>query len=125
MLADRYVKVILTIIAVELLWLGVRDAAPPVLAQPQPQAVVITGFRVAQGEYSAIPVAVVGGAQTPAGGLQLPNTEPLGVRVTQPIHAEVKQPLTVNIGNQPITVQTGATPLAVDAVTKAGARPGM
>ena len=40
---DRYVKIILTIIAVELLWIGLKDGATPVVAQAQraPTSVVI------------------------------------------------------------------------------------
>ena len=37
MAVDRYVKVVLTIIALELFWIGVKDPAPPVAAQAQPR----------------------------------------------------------------------------------------
>ena len=30
---DRYVKVVLTVIAIELFWIGIKDTAPPVSAQ--------------------------------------------------------------------------------------------
>ena len=33
MKTDRYLRIILTIIAVELLWLGIRDLTPTVSAQ--------------------------------------------------------------------------------------------
>ena len=116
MAADRYLKVILTVIALELFWLGVRETAPPVLAQQTPQPVVITGFRVGSQDYAMLPVAVVGGTRWTPYGREIPQIEPLGVRVTQPIQAEIKQP---------ITVQTGTKPLIVDAIAKAGVRPGM
>jgi len=53
MQVDRYVKIILTVIALELLWIGVRDVAPPVSAQAPapaaaaaPTAVVIRGIDI-------------------------------------------------------------------------------
>jgi hypothetical protein len=59
--ADRYLKVILTVIAIELLWIGVRDMAPPVAAQGAGR-VVIAGIDLA--DDAALPVAVVGSYET-------------------------------------------------------------
>jgi hypothetical protein len=86
MVADRYVKVILTIIALELLWLGVREGATPAHAQqkPAPQEVVIVR-----------------------------SLEPLVVRVPDPIVAQVREAVSVN---QPLTVRTGGEPLVVDVM---------
>ncbi|MGH9347477.1 MAG: hypothetical protein ACRD26_09455 [Vicinamibacterales bacterium] len=124
--ADRYLKCILTIIALELLWLGVRDASPPVMAQPAPAPVVVTGFRIGGQEYTTLPVAVVGGVQPLPGVRELPGIEPLRVRVPESLQVDTRQPLRVQVGNQPITVQTGTKPLLVDAVpAKPGARPGL
>ena len=60
---DRYVKIILTIIAAELLWIGLKDGATPVVAQAQraPTSVVITGIELSGPEAGFLPVAVVGG----------------------------------------------------------------
>ena len=60
---DRYVKTILTIIALELLWIGLKDGAPPVVAQAQVAAtpVIIRGIDMAGPESGFLPVAVVGG----------------------------------------------------------------
>ena len=102
MTADRYLKVILTIIACELLWLGVRDMAPPVSAQQAPAPVVIAGFQLNPGD------------------------PPLKVALASPIRLEPNQPVTVQVTNQPLTVQTGSTPLTVQSVpAKGGARPGV
>ena len=128
MIADRYVKIVLTVIALELLWLGVREGTPPVSAQQAPQRVVITGFQVGMQTYSAIPVAVVGGVKSvpPSLTSDLPNIEPLRVRITDPVLADIKQPVTVQTGNQPLTVQTGNKPILVDVVpAKPGLRPGL
>ena len=59
---DRYVKIILTVIAVELLWIGLKDGATPVVAQAQraPTPVVITGIELSGPEAGFLPVAVVG-----------------------------------------------------------------
>ena len=57
---DRYVKIVLTIIAVELLWIGLKDGAPAVVAQAQPQGVVIRGIDISGPEAGFLPVAVVG-----------------------------------------------------------------
>lgn len=125
MTADRYIKIVLTVIALELFWLGVREAAPPAHAQQEPTAVVITGIRIGPNEYSTLPVAVMGGTRSLPFGRELPNMQPLEVRMTQPIQAEIKQPITVETGTKPLIVQTGTKPLVVDAIAKAGARPGM
>jgi hypothetical protein len=36
---DRYTKIVLTVIAIELLWLGLKTTAPPVEAQAAPTRV--------------------------------------------------------------------------------------
>ena len=41
MKTDRYLRIILTIIAIELLWLGLNDTAPGVSAQAAPARVII------------------------------------------------------------------------------------
>ena len=128
MSADRYLRFILTIIAVELLWLGVRDAAPPALAQqkPEPTAVVITGIRIGGRDYTTLPVAFAGSIRpnTIPSHRELPNLLPPSVRLSDPIQIDARQPVGVMIANQPVTVQTGAKPLAVDAIFKTGSAPG-
>ncbi len=128
MSADRYLRFILTIIAVELLWLGMRDAAAPALAQqkPEPTPVVITGIRIGSQEYTTLPVAIAGSIRPNAipSHRELPNLQPASVRVSDPVQIDTRQPFGVTIANQPVTVQTGAKPLSVDAIFKTGSAPG-
>ena len=113
MRTDRYLRFILTVIALELLWLGVRHGTPPVLAQPQPQLeklerVVIAGFQIGKEVYTTLPVAVVGSVSRPLpAGRELPFIEPLRVHVAGPVQ-----------------VETGSKPLVVDAIFKTGPVPG-
>jgi hypothetical protein len=127
-MSDRYLRFILTMIAVELLWLGMRDTAAPALAQqkPEPTEVVITGVRIGKQEYTTLPVAVAGSIRPhsiPA-YRELPNLQAATVRVSDPIVIDTRQPLGITIANQPVTVQTGVKPLAVDAIFKTGSAPG-
>ena len=79
MAVDRYVKVVLTIIALELFWIGVKDLAPPVTAQsqPAPTQVVIRGIQLAPSSNDYLPVGVVG--------------QPVRVDVTRPVKVETAQ----------------------------------
>ena len=115
MAADRYVKFILTVIALELLWLGAREAAPPVQAQPAPMPVVVTGFRFGGQDFNTVPVAVVGGLRANP-GRELPGVETLRVAFAEPVRLDTKEP---------VTVRTGVNPLIVEVVpAKPSARPG-
>jgi hypothetical protein len=64
MRADRYLKVILTIIAVELGWIAVQHTGTAVSAQqtPTPTPVVITGIEL-QERTDFLPVSVLGQAR--------------------------------------------------------------
>jgi hypothetical protein len=127
MSADRYLRVVLTVIAVELLWLGIRDTAPPAHAQQAPQSVVITGIRIGKQDYTTLPVAIVGSVRPDSIALshELPGVQPLSTRVSDVVQVETRQPMAVQIANQPLTIQSGATPVVVDVVpAKPGLRPG-
>ena len=63
MKTDRYLKAILTLIAIELGWLAFNQAATPVTAQAA-TPVVITGIALPTGR-GYIPVGVVGQARLP------------------------------------------------------------
>jgi hypothetical protein len=82
--ADRYLKVILTIIAIELLWIGVRDLAPPVAAQTAGR-VVIAGVDLADDAF--LPVGVVGSYENVPFQLRYrPNpVRPLTTRIDGPV----------------------------------------
>ena len=57
--ADRYLKVILSIIAIELLWIGVNQTAPAVSAQGAVTPVVIRGIELTGGD-GFLPVGIAG-----------------------------------------------------------------
>ena len=123
MSADRYLRVILTIVAVELAWIGIKDSAPPVLAQPAPTAVVITGIEL-RGEASYLPVGVVGGFRQIPIPMQR-ALEPLAVKVEadRPLKVEADRPLRIeSVGPMrvdvvgPVIVETDNRPLKVEQV---------
>ena len=59
MRADRYLKIILTIIAAELGWIALTHGATPVRAQQEAAPVVITGIQLRDsGDF--LPVGVIG-----------------------------------------------------------------
>ena len=68
MRADRYLKIILTIIAIELGWIAFTQTGTPVSAQQSATPVVITGIDL---ERSAdyLPVSVLGQPRNVPGGL--------------------------------------------------------
>ena len=113
MKTDRYVKVILTIIAIELAWLGFHQTATPVTAQAQATPVVITGVEMGANR-GFLPVGVVGQAFVPDRTLRPVDMNIRNERVTvavghvldvRPIGAikiEADRPLLVeNVGARP------------------------
>jgi hypothetical protein len=110
---DRYVKVILTLIAVELLWLGLKDSAPVAWAQNEPTPVVITGVRIEPMDRAYLPVVVLGGARDfhPA---TRSAVQPLRVQVAEPVHVEARPPLKVEL-DRPIKIEADQ-PLKVESV---------
>ena len=88
MAVDRFVKIILTIIALELFWIGLKDTATPVVAQGQLTPVIIRGVQLPAGSNDYLPVGVVG--------------QPVRVGVTGAVKVETDRPLKVeNIGYTP------------------------
>jgi hypothetical protein len=78
---DRYVKVVLTVIALELLWLSVGGSSPPVSAQPAPIPVIITGIRLEPSPEVTLPVSVHGMVTVAApAALKIWTDEPLPVK---------------------------------------------
>jgi hypothetical protein len=85
---DRFVKTILTIIALELFWIGLKDTAPPVAAQAQLTPVVIRSIQIPAGSNDFLPVGLVG--------------QPVRVEVQRPVKIEADQPIKVeNVGYTP------------------------
>jgi len=117
MRADYYLKVILTIIAIELGWIGLKEFAVPVTAQASGTPVVITGIQLDPNDGTNLPVVVLGSARQVPPPLT-PTVERLVTRLTVPA-----QPLKVEI-DRPVKVEADK-PLRVDQVRYTpGARPG-
>ena len=88
MAVDRFVKTILTIIALELFWIGIKDTATPVVAQGQLTPVIIRGVQMPAGSNDYLPVGVVG--------------QPVRVGVTGTVAISSDRPLKVeNVGYMP------------------------
>jgi len=103
MRADRYLTGVLTVIALELFWLGIKDLAVPVSAQSAPTRVVIAGVEMDTAAY--LPVAVVGNVRTIPVPLR-PTIEPLAVRVGSPVQIDTEQrPLKIE-ADHPLKVET-------------------
>jgi hypothetical protein len=116
MTADRYVKIILTIIAIELGWLALTQHATPVAAQAQQAAtpVVLTGIDLVD-RRDFLPVGVLGqvrGAARPD-FTTLDTTvrnEPLRVSVPLPLDVRTVSPIRID-SDRPIKVENvGYTP---------------
>lgn len=84
-MSDRYLRVILTVIAIELGWIGLKGTATPVLAQQSaaPARVVISGIDV-----TSVPVRTVGTVNVAA-------DRPIRIEATRPLKVEADRPLPV------------------------------
>jgi hypothetical protein len=94
-MADRYLKVILTLIAVELAWIGVSQSARPLSAQAGMTPVVIRGIEIGD-QRAYLPVGIVGAYQ------RVPDTL---TRTLNPVVANIdtSRPLPIQM---PVTVRT-------------------
>ena len=95
MAADRYLKAVLTIIAVELGWIALIQTATPVVAQQDATPVVITAVDLRE-RNQYLPVAVLG--QVRDVPVQLARSfQPLAVEVrnSQPIRTSLPTPVDV------------------------------
>jgi hypothetical protein len=114
---DRYVKFILTVIALELLWMGLKDTASPVAAQAQraPTPVVITGVELSGPEAGLLPVAVVGSyRRIPAAAREAVGPLTTDVTAERALRVETERPLDVTVQG---TVRVMAErPLRVESV---------
>jgi hypothetical protein len=108
MTSDRYLKAILTVIALELLWIGIKDGAPAVSAQPAVTPVVIHGVQMDTEARGSLPITIR--------GLQL-DTETRGtlpVSSPRPLRIESLRPLKIE-ADRPIKIETDG-PLSVESV---------
>ena len=99
---DRYLKVILTVIAIELLWLGVRDMGTHVSAQatPAPMAVVIKGVDIADSARdpvrNSIPVYSPRALKVETDrAIPVIGAAPLKVEIDRPVKVEADRPLLI------------------------------
>lgn len=114
--ADRYLKAMLTVIAMELGWIALTPSAPAVSAQATATPVVITGIELKEPGF--LPVGVMGQMRTVparlAASFQPIDTMvrnervavsvpvPVDVRTVGPIKIEADKPLKVeNVGYTP------------------------
>jgi hypothetical protein len=96
MAVDRYVKTILTIIALELFWIGIKDTAPPVIAQAALTPVVIRGIQLPPRSEEYLPVGIVGQP------LRVDTVRPVKIEADRPIKIEADRALKVeNVGYTP------------------------
>jgi hypothetical protein len=118
MRADRYLKVILTIIAIELGWIALTHSGSPVSAQQAaaPTPVVITGVELRESD-DFLPVAVLGQVRTRAASFQpvdmmIRNERERAVPVSLPSPLEVRTINAIRIdSDRPIKVENvGYTP---------------
>jgi hypothetical protein len=101
--ADRYLKIILTIIAVELLWIGLKSTAVPVAAQADATPVVIRGIEIDGAGGAFLPVAVVGSYRD----------APRGVRTIEKLTTRVEG-ITMGAGDRALKIETDR-PLKIES----------
>ena len=116
MRVDNYTRGVLTVIALCLLYLCARQAAPPVAAQGAPTNVVITGIALEKGGGAILPVGLVGEMRarsdggftaTPVQPVQVRISDPVEIRTTTPLKVEADQPLPVRAIREPGTQRPG------------------
>jgi magnesium-transporting ATPase (P-type) len=122
--ADRYLKAVLTVIALELGWLAINGASVPLSAQrgPAPQPVVIRGIDLAGANVpNTLPVTLTGNNALVPVTLTSSNTV---VRVMTDRPLQIEQPLIVH-NDRPLVVETGSRPLLIQSTpATSSARPG-
>jgi hypothetical protein len=96
MTVDRYVKTVLTIIALELFWIGIKDTATPVAAQAQLTGVVIRGIQLPPRSEEYLPVGIVG--------------QPVRIDAVRPIKIESDRPLKIEADRALKVENVGYTP---------------
>ncbi len=107
-MSDRYLKIVLTVIAVELFWLGVKDIGTPVAAQAT-TPVIIRGVELPKGVM--VPIQ----AMTP---VSVVAERPLAVSLDGPVQL-TERPLSVSV-DTPLRIQgpveiTATKPIPTEA----------
>ena len=112
---DRYLKIVLTVIALELFWIGARDMSVPVAAQAEATRVIVTGVDIGAGgaPRGALPVMVR--ASDAALRVQADSPEkPLRMEAVRPVTIQGDRPLAVSL-DRPVKVEAD-TPLKVEQI---------
>jgi len=108
MTVDRYTKLILTVIALELGWIAINGTGVPVLAQrSEAMPVIIRGVEGPPGKQPLIPVTVMGSTI-----LRVESERPLEVIASRPFKIEADRPIPVETGNEPLLIRTVSDPPA-------------
>jgi hypothetical protein len=111
MTADRYTKLVLTIIALELGWIAIGTLGVPVSAQRnapvaaqrgEPTPVIIRGV-----EGSLLPVTLVESSAT----IRVTPDRPL--EIAQPVKIEADRPIPVETSGEPLLIRTISDPPAI------------
>jgi hypothetical protein len=109
MTVDRYTKLLLTVIALELGWIALGGVGAPVSAQRnEPTPVVIRGVEGTPGKEVFIPVTVVGSTI-----MRVESARPLEIIAPQPVKIEADRPIPVETGNEPLLIRTVSDPPAL------------
>jgi hypothetical protein len=124
MSADRYLKVILTVIALELGWIALKDTAVPVSAQrgqqAEPMPVVIRGLDLP----CTGPASYVNCRETFLPVVITQANPPLRVTADPPLQVDARGLIRIR-AEQPIVVETREKPLLIQSVPAGtAARPG-
>ena len=107
MKVDRYTKLLLTIIALELGWIAISNAGVQgSAARNEPTPVIIRGVEGAPGKEVLIPVTLVGAP------VRVEAARPLEVVSAQPLKIEADRPIPVETGNEPLLIKTVSDPPA-------------
>jgi len=115
-MADRYLRIVLTVIAIELAWIGLRDTSVHVSAQ----------------QNERLTPVVIRGIEIPCDGSPNCRENSLPVRANSPIRIVADGPLPVDARgivrirtDQPMIVETRERPLLIQSVPAGTApRPG-
>lgn len=93
-MTDRYIKIVLTVIAVELLWLGVRDLGTPVSAQG---AAALTPVVIRAIDLDAKSMGSLPAGLAATGAIPMVAAQALAVQAAAPLPVAAAAPLPVSV----------------------------
>ena len=124
MILDNYSRAVLTVIALCLVYLCVRDLAPPAHAQNEPTRVIVTGVALEHGTTrDVLPVGIVGEMRVADGAFSVLPARAVQVRVEHPVEIRTVKPIRIE-ADRPLKIEADR-PLPVRAIREPGSqRPG-